>query len=158
MSTQRLPAFTLIGLRLSGKTSNEDGRSGRDCGRLWQEFEQREIAKRIPNKLSDAVYAVYFDYEGDHTAPFAYFIGCKVHPDAPVPEGLQSLHVPEQDYSKIVARGRMPSCVAEAWRAIWQSDSDRAYGYDFEVYDERSRDWSDAEVDVFVSVGKRVGG
>jgi len=70
--------FKLIGLKLNNKTTNESGRSGIDCGNLWQKFETENFVEKIPGRLSDEIYAVYYDYEGDHTKPFSYFIGCKV--------------------------------------------------------------------------------
>jgi len=50
-----------------------------------------------------------------------------------------------------VASGKMPDCVANTWKEIWNSGIPRAYQTDFEVYDERSRDWNNAVVDVYVS-------
>jgi len=68
--------FKLIGLKLDNKTTNEGGKSSIDCGSLWQKVERENLVERIPEKLSEEIYAVYFDYEGDHTKPFSYFIGC----------------------------------------------------------------------------------
>jgi predicted transcriptional regulator YdeE len=144
--------FTLIGIRHPGKTTNENDQSGVDCGNLWQEFDKEQYAAKIPNKIGDEVYAVYFDYEGDHTQPFAYFIGCKVRPGADVPEGMVKLEVPAGDYALLRAKGKMPDCMVNAWKEVWKSDIPRAYGMDFEVYGEKSRDWSNAEVDIYLSV------
>jgi Uncharacterized protein conserved in bacteria len=148
----RLPAFTLIGLDLGRKTTNEGGQSGIDCGSLWQKFEKENIAEKIPGKTGNEIYAAYFAYEGDHTRPFSYFIGCKVQPDSKIPQGLNSLKIPEQEYIKVVASGKMPDCISNAWIDIWRSDIKRAHQFDFEMYDERSRNWEDAEVDIFLSV------
>ncbi len=144
--------FKLIGLQLPYKTSNINGQSNMDCGKLWQKFEKEEVAQKIPNKLNKAIYAVYFDYGGDHTQPFSYFIGCKVKVDADVPDGLQSLAIPQQQYEKVEAKGKMPDCIAQTWREIWNSKMARSYQYDFEVYDERSQNWEDAEVDIYLGV------
>lgn len=144
--------MSLIGLRLPAKTSNRNNQSSKDCGSLWQRFEQEKIAGRIPGKLDGAVCAVYFNYEGDHTRPFDYFIGCRVAPGTAVPEGLDSLEIPEQRYTYLLARGEMPACIANAWREVWNSNLPRSYTYDLEVYDERSHDWSHAEVDLFVAM------
>jgi predicted transcriptional regulator YdeE len=76
MNRINISEFKLIGLQLDKKTSNEGGQSGIDCGNLWQKFEKENFAELIPNKLGDEIYAVYFDYEGDDTKPFSYFIGC----------------------------------------------------------------------------------
>ena len=150
----REEAFRLIGLRLERKTSNENGQSAVDCGSLWQRFETEKVAGRISGKLDEGVYAVYFDYEGDETAPFSYFIGCKVGDDEPVPDGLEELNVPAQEYRLAVAAGVMPGCMEEAWREIWKSGLNRAFGFDFELYGEDSHDWNDAEVDIFLSIKK----
>ncbi|MEX1238839.1 MAG: effector binding domain-containing protein, partial [Cyclobacteriaceae bacterium] len=79
--------FKLIGIKLPHKTSNEGGRSSVDCGKLWEKFNDDHIRDRIPGKISDEIYAVYFGYEGDHTKPFSYFIGCKVKLETRTPDG-----------------------------------------------------------------------
>ncbi|WP_155209050.1 GyrI-like domain-containing protein [Fulvivirga aurantia] len=141
----------LIGLQLEGRTTNENGQSSIDCGNLWQRFEKEHILGKVPNKKSDSIYAVYFDYEGDHTKPFSYFIGCEVESGTSTPEGLNTLVIPEQLYKKVTAKGQMPGCITEAWHIIWTSTIDRAYSYDFELYDKRSHDWNNAEVDIFIA-------
>lgn len=146
--------FKLIGLKLDGKTINEGGQSNIDCGNLWQKFEKENFAQRIPDKLGDEIYAVYFDYEGDHTKPFSYFIGCKVKIDTHAPEGLVNLKIPAGTFTKVVAKGKISDCVTNSWKDIWNSKIERAYKYDFEIYDERSKDWNNAEVEIFVSSNK----
>ena len=78
MSAIQVDEFKLIGLALPEKTTNEAGQSSIDCGNLWLKFEQEKYFEKIPGKLDDEVIAVYHEYEGDHTKPFSYFIGCKV--------------------------------------------------------------------------------
>jgi predicted transcriptional regulator YdeE len=143
--------FKLTGLKLNRKTTNENGQSSIDCGNLWQRFENENYVERIQGKLSDEIYAVYYDYEGDHTKPFSYFIGCKVKMDTQNSPDLDSLIIPAGTYSKIIAKGAMPGCIANAWKNIWSSITDRAYQFDLEIYDERSKDWSNAEIEIFVS-------
>ncbi len=71
-----------------------------------------------------------------------------------VPPGLGSITIPQGIYYKIIAKGKMPDCVIKAWKEVWASDIPRTYNIDFEVYDERSKDWNKAEVDVYLSVKK----
>ncbi|MEP6583556.1 MAG: effector binding domain-containing protein [Ginsengibacter sp.] len=151
MTKVKISSFRLVGLRLEKKTTNENGQSSVACGSLWKKFEEENIAQKIPNKLTDEVYAVYFDYEGDYTQPFSYFIGCKVIVETETSPNLDTIVVPEDTYKKIVAKGSMPACLTNSWKEIWNSQIERAYHYDFEIYDERSKNWSDAEVDIFVS-------
>lgn len=148
----KLESVRLIGIALPSKTTNENNQSMKDGGELWTRFEKEEIVSKIPNKVSDKVVAVYYDYEGDHTQPFSYFIGCKVEEGTHVPDNLHSLIIPSGSYQKVTAKGEMPGCIAKKWREIWESDIPRAYQTDFEIYDERSQDWSNAEVDIYLSV------
>ena len=149
-----MKSFKLIGLKLNGKTKNENGQSGRDCGNLWQRFETDNVIDRIPNKIANDVYAVYYDYENDENGLFSYFIGCKVDENAEKPEHLDELFIPEQQYHKETAKGRMTGCLTDTWKSIWSSNINRKFGFDFEVYDERSRNWDNAEVDIFLSVNE----
>ena len=151
MNRINISEFKLIGLQLDKKTTNEGGQSGIDCGNLWQKFEKENFAELIPNKLGDEIYAVYFDYEGDNTKPFSYFIGCQVKIDAEVPKGMDSLLIPAENYYQVTAKGKMTGCITDAWKRIWSSGINRTYQYDFEVYDERSKDWNNAEMEIFVS-------
>lgn len=144
--------INLIGLKLGYKTTNTNEKAMEDCGALWQEYLGSFVPNKVPNKLNGDTYAVYFDYDGDYTEPYAYFIGCSVEPGTEVPAGLDSITIPVQKYEAVTAKGKMPDCVANAWRDIWKSDIDRAYGFDFEVYSERSADWNNAEVDIYLSV------
>ncbi|MGY3051828.1 putative transcriptional regulator YdeE [Pedobacter sp. UYEF25] len=143
--------FKLVGLKLDGKTTNQKNQSSKDCGDLWQKFEKDRIFEIIPEKLSNEVYAVYFDYEKDETTSYSYFIGCKVDEHSKTPEELEELIIPAQQYKKFTAKGVMTGCVTETWKEIWASKIKRNFTYDFEIYDERSRDWSNAEVDIYIS-------
>lgn len=151
MDKLKLNGFTLIGLKLKKKTTNDNGQSSIDCGSLWQQFEEEKWAEKIPGTLGDEIYTVYYEYESDHTKPFSYFIGCKVKDGIEFPAGMDRLDIPAGDYYKVTAKGQMPDCMINSWKEIWHSDMKRAYQFDFEIYDERSKDWSNAEVEIFLS-------
>ncbi len=150
-SQKFLEGFKLAGIALPTKTTNENGQSAIDCGNLWQQFEKEDYKQRIPGRINNEILAVYYNYEGDYTQPFSYFIGCKITEDTVVSEGLKTLTIEAGNYKKITAKGKMPDCVANAWREIWNSDLPRAYRKDFEIYDEKSHDWNNAEVTIFLS-------
>jgi predicted transcriptional regulator YdeE len=147
-----LAEIRLVGISLKSKTTNLNGQSAVDCGNLWQEFERNNYANLIPDRLSDSIYAVYYAYEGDYRQPFSYFIGCAVKNEVPAIPGLEMLTLPAGAYRKFTAKGVLPDCISYTWKKIWESDIRRAYRTDFEVYDERSKDWNNAEVDIFISV------
>ena len=84
--TEKQDDFKLVGIKLYSKTTNQNLQSSKDCGELWKKFETDKIFDVIPDKLSNEVYAVYFGYEKDETAPFLYFIGCKVEKNSKTPK------------------------------------------------------------------------
>ena len=147
----KVKGFKLVGLKLQHQTTNENNQANTDCGNLWQKFESDGVFHKVPNKLSNEIFAVYYEYEKDETKPYSYFIGCKVDEETKVPDGLHEVRIPAQDYIKITAKGEMTGCIVEAWKKIWSSKLDRQFAFDFEVYDERSQDWKDAEVDIYLS-------
>ncbi len=152
MNIVAIDEIKLIGLALKNKTTNANGQSHIDCENLWHEFDKNKYVAAIPNKQSDEIFGVYYNYDGDSRKPFGYFIGCKVSSYANIPDGLQSLTIPAGNYHKIFAKGKMPDCMVNAWKQVWSTDIARSYQIDFEVYDERSRDWNSAEVDIYLSI------
>ena len=152
MSIVQVTEKKLIGLGLKNKTTNTNGQSSIDCGSLWSEFHKHKYGDAITAKLSNDIFGVYYDYEGDHNHPFSYFIGYEVNDISSIPSGLQSLTIPAGAYEKITAKGVMPECVTNVWKHIWQTAYARTFQVDFEIYDERSKDWNKAEVDVYLSV------
>lgn len=46
----------------------------------------------------------------------------------------------------------MQGAVYNEWVKIWNSELERTFTADFEVYDERSQNPENAEVDIFVAV------
>ena len=151
MKKENIKSFKLVGIKLNNKTTNLNGQSNKDCGALWKKFEEEKIFERISDKLENNCYAVYYDYGGNEQDNFAYFIGCKVPMTTKTPEGLCELIVPKGSYQKQTAKGQLPQCIAEAWQNIWKSSIERNFNYDFEVYDERSHNWENGEVDIYLS-------
>ena len=147
-----IPEIELTGLPLGHRITNENQQSSMDCGKLWTKFETEQVAKKIKEKLSDRVFAVYHHYDSDHHGYFSYFIGCEVVPGAKVPEHMERLIIPAGTFIKKTAKGKIPDCISGTWKEIWDSDIQRTFRYDFEVYDERSKDWDNGEVDIFISI------
>lgn len=142
----------LIGLELESKTSNLNGKANIDCGKLWHRFETEEILSKIEDRLTEEIIAVYYDYEGDYTEPYSYFIGCEVPYGTEVPHGMSQMTIQKGQYRKFVAKGKMPDCISDLWQLIWATKLERAYKNDFEIYGAKSKNWENAEVEVFVGV------
>lgn len=57
------------------------------------------------DKVGKEIYSIYYDYEGDYTKPFSYFIGCIVKTDASVPGGMSAMTISGGTYTKLLAKG-----------------------------------------------------
>ncbi|PXV63042.1 putative transcriptional regulator YdeE [Dysgonomonas alginatilytica] len=143
--------FYIIGI--SVRTTNEGSQAAKDIPELWVRFMSEDIDSKIPNRVSHDVYGIYTEYEGDFTQPYTTVIGCKVSSLDNIPEGLVGLTIETANYEKFTAKGKLSDdIVLKKWQEIWQSNMDRAYLADFEIYGERSMDMESAEVDIFISV------
>jgi len=143
--------FYLIGIPV--KTTNENGQAAKDLAKLWGTFVSKNISEAIPNKMDSEVYSVYTDFEGDHTQPYTAILGCKVHNLDTIPEGMVGKSFEGGAYLQTTAKGDlMKGLVASVWAGIWDMELDRAFTTDFEIYGEKARNPSAAEVDFLIAV------
>ncbi len=134
--TQNIDGFTVVGITV--RTTNKDGKATDDINALWQRFFEDAVGDAIPNRVGNAIYAVYHDYEGDHDAPYSLTIGCKAEKlDGVLPQGLDAAFVERGDYMIFAARGEQPKALIETWQSVWKSDLKRAYRTDVEIYGAR---------------------
>lgn len=119
---------------------------------LWKKFHQEKILDKIADKVSDEIFAIYTDYEGDHTKPYKFILGVKVFDFDDVPTGMITHVIPEQKYVVATAVGKMPQAVVKEWEKIWAAKLDRKYSSDFEIYNEDSELGDDSEVEIYIAV------
>ena len=151
MEHTKLEAFKVIGI--STRTTNENHQAATDIGALWNKFISEGILQKIPNKIDDAIYSIYTEYEGDYTRPYTTILGCKVKNTDTIPEGMVALNIQASDYKKITTKGNLQEgIVYKKWLEIWNMDLDRAYQADFEIYDAKAQNPEDAEVCIYVGV------
>ena len=109
--------------------------------------------ENIPNKIDNSIYSIYTEYEKDHTRPYTTLLGCRVENLDLIPNGMIGKTFDQATYDKIVAKGNlMQGIVYNEWVKIWNSDLDRTFVADFEVYGEKAQDPTNAEVEIFVGV------
>lgn len=151
MSKQKIKKFSVVGI--SVRTTNENGQAGQDIPALWNKFMTEKIAEKIPNKIDASVYCIYTEYEKDHTKPYTTILGCKVENLNTIPNGMVGKTFEETNYAKHIAKGNiLQGMVFGEWTKIWNSDLDRIFSADFEVYGEKAQNPENAEVDIFVAV------
>jgi predicted transcriptional regulator YdeE len=150
--------FQVIGIL--ARTSNSKEMSGQGViGGQWRKFFKDGILDKIPNKVDSTIYAVYTGYESNRNGEYDFVIGARVSSTADVPPGMIVRKVPKGRYAVVTtAKGPVEQVVPQTWQRVWdledrkQLGGTRAYKTDFEVYDERSRDPKNSQVDL------RVGG
>lgn len=152
MQNVKIEPFKVIGI--SVRTTNENGQSAQDIGQLWARFMSEKIGEQVPNKSSEDVYCVYTNFEKDHTKPYDTILGFRVNTLESIPEGMAGHTIEGGTFSQYLSKGDLTQgkAVYETWAEIWQTDLDRTFTSDFEVYGEKAQNPTDAEVDVFVAV------
>lgn len=111
------------------------------------------ILEKIPNKIDNTIYSIYTAYESDYTKPYTTILGCKVKNTDTIPNGMIAKTFNEGNYIKFVAKGDLTKgIVYKEWSKIWNTDLNRLYSADFEVYDEKAQNPTDAEVAIFVAI------
>lgn len=143
---QKRASFTLIGISL--RTDNE--KAAHDIPKHWERFYKEQILAQIPKKKSDDVYGLYTDYEGDHTKPYTLIIGCEVDSHAEAPPGFALKRIPAAAYARFPVSGPFPESIWRAWQKVWQSNLQRSYASDFELYGPSFQ--KDQSLDLFISV------
>jgi predicted transcriptional regulator YdeE len=151
MNNQTIQKFSVIGI--SVRTTNENGQASQDIPALWNKFMTEGVAEQIPNKVDNSIYCIYTEYEKDHTKPYTTILGCKVENLDTIPNGMVGKAFDEATYTKHIAKGNiLQGMVFGEWTKIWNSDLDRTFTADFEVYGEKAQNPENAEVDIFVAV------
>jgi predicted transcriptional regulator YdeE len=157
MTIQQHGGFYIAGL--AARTNNAREMSGRGkIGHLWREFLQPNMAAKIPNKVGVDLFAVYSDYESDHTGHYTYLVGIPVVSTEAVPPNLTIKHVPAGRYAVFTSeRGPLQIVVPELWRRIWtmsiaELGGLRSFKADYEVYDQRAANPENAQIDLYIGL------
>ena len=155
-----LPEITLIGLTVRTNNKNEMDSSKSKIGDLAAYFWSQNIANNIKNRLNPGVtYCAYTDFENDENGEYTYFIGESVESLTDQDLSLFStVSVPAGNFMKFTTEpGPMPGVVIDAWKNIWKMkqhefEGNRSYIVDYEVYDSKAADLTNAVVDIYIGL------
>ncbi|WP_152287392.1 GyrI-like domain-containing protein [Flavicella marina] len=151
MNSLTKETLTIVGI--STRTSNAPGNAENDIPKLWHEFMENQSIKSIPNKTNDTMYALYTDYESDHTGAYTVLLGYEVDSLDQIPEAYTVKIVPKTKYQKFTAKGDLTKdAVINAWKEIWSKDLKRTYTTDIEVYGEKAMNPKNGEADIYIAV------
>ena len=152
-------SFQVVGITASTNNKKESGPDA-IIGKLWQHFISEGVLNRIPDKVDQSILAVYTDYATDANGQYTLVLGAKVRPipNPSLPPGMVVKTVPAGRYALFTTqRGPVAKVVVATWKQIWSyyqspSNGQRAYGADFELYDQRAADPNNAQVDIYIGV------
>ncbi|MCD0474643.1 GyrI-like domain-containing protein [Flavobacterium sp. EDS] len=143
--------FFIIGLSI--RTTNENEQSATDIPALWNKFMTENTIENIPNKTDNSIYSVYTEYEKDYTKPYTTILGCKVSSLENIPAGMTGKTIAKETYKQFTAKGNLADgIVIQKWIEIWNTDLNRKYTADFEIYGEKASNPENAEVPIFIAL------
>ncbi len=148
---ETIEAFSVVGI---SKIISGNENASEEINGLWEAFFKQSVGQSVDNRVDDIIYAVYSDYEGDHTKPYRLTIGYKIKGEPILNAELHHVQVQKCDYALMSAAGEQPKALIDTWTAIWQSDLDRCFKTDFEVYGQRF--FEDGVHEVLVAVGVNI--
>ena len=147
---------TLDAARVAGISVVTDNENGAEAiNGLWERFEQQVGQALEDARENDFIYAIYSDYEGDHTQPYRFTLGHKLKEEAEAPADFHVVDI-RPGLCDVAARGAAQG-VGPVWTSVWQSDLDRRYITDFEVYGPRFFEEGLHEVLICVGVNNDAG-
>lgn len=135
--TVDVPALRVVGIGI--RTTNQAearAESGRGpIAQLWDRVAALNLASKIPNPhVSGEMVAIYHDYASDDTGQFTITLGLRVTSLHQVPDGLDGVEVPFQHYARFPVTGDPSVMIGQTWQAIWDTELDRAFTFDLEIY------------------------
>ena len=153
----QLDAFEVMGIAVRTNNAKEASADGA-IPKLWQRAMREQALNAVPDPADHNIYAVYTDYASDANGDYTLVLGKKVAPGTKIQDGFVVKTVPAARYAVFTSdRGPVAKVVVETWKQIWSyyqspTNSQRAYRADFELYDQRAVDPSNAQVDVYIGL------
>ena len=142
----------IIGIKT--RTKNDMGKPNLEIMNLWNQFMTENIIEKIPNKVNHDIYSIYTDYENNFMGEYTLILGLSVTSLDHIPEGMIGRQFDDEKFKIYEAKGSMPGAVINTWVEIWKNDTvlNRKYSYDYEIYNEKSRNGDDSIVNVHIAV------
>ncbi len=157
--TLQKPEMMVTALKTRTSNAAEFNPETAKIGALMGVYFGGGLSQKIQNRKNPGVtLSIYTEYESDHTGPYTYYLGEETASFDSAPETFSSLTIPGQTYLKFTTHpGSLPEIVIDAWQKIWAMTpqdfgAQRSYIADFELYDARCADPSNAIVDIYIGL------
>ena len=141
------------------RTSNAREMSGQaEIGKLWQKVMQQNLVAQIPNRTDSALMVVYSQYASDEKGEFNYLLGARVSSVDHLPSGMTYRKLVPGTYAVFLTnQGPLVDVLQAEWKKIWAMPSEqmggqRAFLTDYEIYDQRSTNQQQAQVEIHIGL------
>ena len=104
-----------------------------ETAEFWQKFSSNNTFARVSHLLAPRIVAMYSNYNLP-SENCSFWLGGLVSEAVKNDELLKFKKIPEQLYAVFVERGIPTEVTPEIWRSVEESDLDRSYESDFEIY------------------------
>ena len=149
---------TMYFIGITARTSMPEEDDTGKIGQLWGRFMQEGLMMKIPDKVSQSVFGLCYDYDFGGKQAFTVMVGCQVANLDSIPKDLEGFTAPASRYAEFTTPpGNMIQVVKDGWSYIWEKWTDpesknRSFVCDFEEYGAMSADMENAVVKLFVSL------
>ncbi len=142
-SSIHIPAFSVAGIAVRTRNSEEMNPAIARLGGLWNRFFSQSWERKLPSRGDDGrIFGVYSGYESNEHGAFDVTAGVAVaDPDgAQAVPGASRVDIQAGDYLVFTGQGDMPQMVIDTWVRIWDYFAEnpqvqRRFGTDFEAYE-----------------------
>ncbi|HJK86174.1 MAG TPA: GyrI-like domain-containing protein [Candidatus Megaira endosymbiont of Nemacystus decipiens] len=158
-SNESLSEIKLVGITARISNSLEGNPETAKIGQTIGNYFENNLSQKIAHRVKPGTtYCAYTEYETDENGQYTYFVGEEVNSLDKIPDGFETLIIPASNYTKFeCGPGGMPRVCIDAWKEIWgMQEADlggkRTYIADFEIYDERAKDYGNTILDIYIGV------
>lgn len=149
-------AMHFIGLKAKTNMAMEDSLG--TIGQLWGKAMQQGIMMMIPNKVSNNMYGLYYDYDFGESQSFTVMVACRVSTLDSIPEGMVGHTIPASRFAVFTTpQGNMIEIVKDGWQYVWENWMQEnpnlaSFVCDFEEYDETAMNMDAAVVKLYLGL------
>lgn len=153
----------LIGISVKTENKYEMNPETSQIARLHAMYHGGGLANQIQGRLSPGkTYAVYTRFQDADRGEYTFFLGEVVdHTVEQDSSQFEPFQIAAGHYTQFTTEsGPIQQVVCQAWQDIWGMSEDelggaRSFVTDFECYDSRAADPTQAIVDVFIGINQR---
>lgn len=155
----KLDTVKLVGIVVRTSNNLEANPETAKIGKTIEHYFKNNLNQKISARAKPGTtYCVYTEYESDEHGEYTYFVGEETDCHSDVDPIFTTLTIPASSYIKFeCGPGEMPMICIDSWKKIWQmQDAElggkRTYIADFEIYDERAKDYLNTILDIYIGV------